>query len=125
MQIAITLTKKACKLFIYRILIVFACGAGGSRTLVQTSSNKAFYMLSLSYFVGMKAGERPTYFILSSYFFKKVAEHNFFYPDIFDASSATPSGKVSREAEGGLIFLIKRPTRSYNRCHLLWREHCW
>jgi hypothetical protein len=60
-------------------------------------------MLSLSYFVGMKAGERPTYFILSSCYFKKAAERDFFYPDIFDASAATPSGKVSREAESGLI----------------------
>jgi hypothetical protein len=78
-------------------------GAAGSRTLVQTSSNNAFYMLSLSYFVGMNAGERPTYSILSSCYFKKTAEQDFFYPDIFDASAATPSGKVSREAESGLI----------------------
>jgi hypothetical protein len=100
-------------------------GAAGSRTLVQTSSNNAFYMLSFSYFVGMKAGEKLTYFILSSCYFEKAAEQYFFYPDIFDASAATPSGKVSREAEGGLIFLTKRPTSNYNRCHLYWREHCF
>lgn len=82
-------------------------------------------MLSLSYFVGIKAGERPTYFILSSCYFKKAAKQRFFYPDIFDASAATPSEKVSREAESGLIVLTKRLTRNRNRCHLLWREHCY
>jgi len=39
----------------------FFCGAGGIRTLVQTSSQKAFYMLSLLLIVGKLAGKRhPT-----------------------------------------------------------------
>jgi len=32
------------------------CGAAGSRTLVQTSSHKAFYTLSLSLIVGSRQG---------------------------------------------------------------------
>lgn len=81
-------------------------------------------MLSLSYFVGMKASERQTYFILSPCYFKKAPEQNFFYPNFYDASSATPFGEVLRETESDLIFLIKQLTSNCNCCHLFWRMHC-
>lgn len=81
-------------------------------------------MLSLFCFFEIRAGEKQTHSILSSCFFKKAAEQDIFYPNIFDASAATPSGKVSREAESGLILLTKQLTRNRNRC-LLYRHEHW
>jgi hypothetical protein len=54
-------TKKPASKSSNENLLADFCGAAGSRTLVQTSSNNAFYMLSLSYFVGMKLAKgQPT-----------------------------------------------------------------
>jgi len=41
--------------------VSFLSGAAGSRTLVQTSSKTAFYMLSFLLIVGQMTGKKPTY----------------------------------------------------------------
>lgn len=66
------------------------CGAGGSRTLVQTEASKAFYMLSLSFDCRAVTGERLSYDCL--------------IPVIADLSSR-------EKAQASLLFMKPRPKR--------------
>ena len=62
--------KRPVNLLIYRSFVSFESGAAGSRTLVQTSSKTAFYMLSFLLIVGfMPVKNQPTYFVSSLFRF--------------------------------------------------------
>jgi hypothetical protein len=78
--------------------LFFCCGAGGSRTLVQTRSRSAFYMFITLLIVGIITGKVPSYRILISKSFAQTPELCLNYFCIYDTSGGTPQKKVSREA---------------------------
>jgi len=93
------------------------CGAGGIRTLVQTSSKTAFYMLSRRLIVGIAlARGRPTQSVVL-----------LFSPDIQDRCPAIPTFLMphpEHRQEGfpgrqlSLISKIKQPVCKNNCRHL-------
>jgi len=62
-------------------------GAGGNRTLVQTSSQKAFYMLSPELIFGILPGQGRPKLSLASLIFVSVSEPYTAYPGFCGVSS--------------------------------------
>jgi len=91
-QINVLLTKNPAKInhftgFFQKGDLLFICGAGGNRTLVQTSSQKAFYMLSPELIFGILPGQGRPKISLASLIFVSASEPYTAYPGFCGVSS--------------------------------------
>ncbi len=86
-----------------------SCGAAGSRTPVQASSQYAFYTLSLLLLVGRTTGLRPAHALRIPLSFAAASGPCSNYSGFFDASDGSPPVRATRETAGGAKPLLRLP----------------